>query len=66
MSIELNGAPTDVVDGTTLLALIEAHAGTARGSAVVVDGIVIPRSDWPSFVIGNGQRVELITAVQGG
>jgi sulfur carrier protein len=66
MSIELNGERTHVHDGTTLLTLIEAHAGSTRGSAVVVDGTVVPRSAWPRYVVSDGQRIELITAVQGG
>jgi sulfur carrier protein len=66
MSIELNGEPTDIERGTTLLTLIEVHAGSARGSAVVVDGSVIPRAAWPTFIVDDGQQVELITAVQGG
>ena len=66
MTIVLNGAETTVADGTTLLALIEAHAGTTRGSAVVVDGAVVPRSTWATRTVGDGQRVVLITAVQGG
>lgn len=66
MTIELNGERTDLDDGTTLLVLIESRAGSTRGSAVVVDGTVVPRSAWPTYVVGDGQRIELITAVQGG
>lgn len=66
MSIEVNGVRHDVADGTTLLALIEEHAGTTRGSAVVVDGSVVPRSAWPAYHVRPDQRIELITATQGG
>ena len=66
MSIELNGEPREVAANITLLALIEQHAGTTRGSAVVVDGAVVPRAKWPTTVIEDGQRIELIRAVQGG
>jgi sulfur carrier protein len=66
MKIDLNGAPRELSDGTTLLELIETVAGTARGSAAVVDGAVVSRSDWRSFQVREGQQVELITAVQGG
>jgi sulfur carrier protein len=64
--VDVNGAARELADGTTLLRLIESVAGTARGSAAVVDGAVIARSDWPSFTVVEGQRIELITAVQGG
>lgn len=66
MNVELNGTPTELSEGTTLLALIETRAGNTRGSAVVVDGTVVPRGDWLSYPVADGQRIELITAVQGG
>jgi sulfur carrier protein len=66
VTIELNGAPYDVVVGTTLAELMTVLTGSTRGSAAVVDGEVVPRSAWPAFRLRDGQRVELITAVQGG
>jgi sulfur carrier protein len=66
MNVEVNGNRQVVSDGTTLAMLIEQLAGSTRGSAVVVDGEVIPRSQWSSVELRAGQRVELITAVQGG
>jgi sulfur carrier protein len=66
VKIELNGTMTEAAEGITLLALVEASAGKARGSAVVVDGVVVPRAEWPVYLVGEGQRIELITAVQGG
>lgn len=66
MRIELNGRPQELDDGTTLSALIDAITGSARGSAVAVDGTVVPRSDWAHRELREGQSVEMITAVQGG
>lgn len=66
MRLDVNGSPREVDDGTTLTTMIEAMTGSARGSAVVVDGEVVPRSQWPGFALQPGQTVELITAVQGG
>jgi len=66
VTIELNGAPLDVEPETTLAALMTALTGSTRGSAAVVDDEVVPRSAWPQFRLREGQRVELITAVQGG
>jgi sulfur carrier protein len=66
MNVTVNGQPREVPDGTTVEALIVAETGTLRGSAVVVDGEVVPRSSWPAYVLAAGQVVELITAVQGG
>lgn len=38
----------------------------ARGVAVAVDGEVVPRAEWPTHVIRDGARVEVLTAIQGG
>jgi sulfur carrier protein len=66
MRLEVNGTARDLDDGTTLAAMIEQLAGSTRGSAVVVDGEVVPRSEWCDYALRPGQTVELITAVQGG
>jgi thiamine biosynthesis protein ThiS len=31
-----------------------------------VDGEVVPRAVWDSFALGDGARVEVLTAMQGG
>jgi sulfur carrier protein len=64
--ITLNGGSAEVADGTTVADLITGLTGSARGSAAVVDGEVVPRSSWPATLLREGQSVELITAVQGG
>ncbi|HEV7203046.1 MAG TPA: sulfur carrier protein ThiS [Jatrophihabitans sp.] len=66
MRIELNGQAREISSGTTVGALLLAETGSARGSAAVVDGEVVPRSTWDSHELRDGQVVELITAVQGG
>lgn len=66
MTITLNGRRHELAEGTTVAELIAAATGSARGSAVVVDGAVVPRSAWPATVLPAGAVVELITAVQGG
>jgi sulfur carrier protein len=38
----------------------------ARGVAVAVDGAVVPRSRWSQTLLEAGQRVEVLTAAQGG
>ncbi len=66
MKITLNGDEHEVSGGTTVAALLADVVGTARGSAVAVDGAVIPRAEWPVLVLRDGQQVELVTAVPGG
>ena len=66
MSVLVNGEPRDALDGRTLADVLTEIAGSLRGSAVVVDGEVIPRAQWDELQLRDGQRVEVITAVQGG
>jgi sulfur carrier protein len=66
VSVIVNGAVDEAAAGRTLSELLHARAGGLRGSAVVVDDEVIPRAEWDTYRLRAGQRVELITAVQGG
>lgn len=66
MTIELNGAPRQIRDGTSVAELIREITGAERGTAAVVDGEVVPRSSWATTTLRAGQTVELVTAVQGG
>lgn len=66
MTISVNGSERDFIDGTSLAELIGAVLGSSRGSAAVVNGDVVPRSEWPEYRLHDGLRIELITAVQGG
>ena len=37
-----------------------------RGMAVAVDAEVVPRSEWETVELTEGQRVEVVGAIQGG
>ena len=65
--IYLNGEPRET-DGATIAELL-TQLGVdpqARGVAVAVDGEVIPRGEWPQRRVTHGQRVEALSAMQGG
>ena len=51
-TITLNVKAFDVADGATILDLLD---GRGRGSAVVVDDEIVPRSDWPGYRLRPGQ-----------
>jgi sulfur carrier protein len=63
--VELNGQPHDIGPDTTVGDLVSSLAGDASGCAVALNGVVVPRSDWQRGVTA-GDRVEVLTAVQGG
>jgi sulfur carrier protein len=65
--IFVNGEPRER-EGATIEELL-ADLGVearARGVAVAVDGEVVPRAAWGDRRITEGQRVEALSAMQGG
>ncbi len=66
MNVTVNGESRTLDEGSTLADLLDSEIGSRRGTAAAVDGEVVPRGDWASFSLADGQSVELLTAVQGG
>ncbi len=68
MKILLNGAECDVGKAITIAELVatETLVAGGRGIAVAVDSEVVPRSAWQDMKLKEGQRVELLAAIQGG
>lgn len=66
MSIIVNGVESEIAPGTTVVGLLEALDAPSRGVAVAVDADVIPRSEWETYAVADGARVEVLIAVQGG
>jgi sulfur carrier protein len=68
VNVLLNGEVRELPDRASVARAVVAAGGTpdGRGLAVAVDGQVVPRGEWPSFELGEGQRVEVLHAVQGG
>lgn len=68
ITVHVNGEPHSAAPGTTLLTLLgEAGVGPdRRGVAVAVGDHVVRRADWASHVLEDGDRVEVVTATQGG
>lgn len=66
IAVTRNGQPAELADGTDLVAAVADLVGDGRGTAVVVNGEVVPRSEWPTTVLADGDRVEVLRAAQGG
>lgn len=68
MSAVVNGSPRAVGEGTTIAALVAdlGHDPDGRGIAAALNGEVVPRGAWPSTPVGDGDRVEILTAIGGG
>lgn len=66
----INGEPHEVAIGTTLADALYQRLDVdplhARGVAVAVNDEVVRREDWQDVHLEAGDRVEVITARQGG
>ena len=68
MKVLVNGDETELADGATVLAAVEALdlPAAGRGVAVAVDAEVVPRTQWHAHELEDGARVEVLRAIQGG
>ncbi|AEB47275.1 MULTISPECIES: sulfur carrier protein ThiS [Micromonospora] len=66
MELTVNGVERDVPDGATVADLVRQVTPQQRGVAVAVNGEVVPRTGWPATALRGGDRVEVLSAAQGG
>jgi sulfur carrier protein len=66
MKIVVNGADRVLPDGATVVDVVSAVVERDRGVAVALNGEVVPRGGWPDAALRDGDKVEVLTAAQGG
>jgi sulfur carrier protein len=66
MTVVVNGKRRDLHDETTVADVVRSLVDVERGVAVALDGEVVPRSTWATTRLRDGQRLEVLRAVQGG
>jgi sulfur carrier protein len=68
VNVTLNGERRELGDGARVREAVAATgaAPDVRGLAVAVDGEVVPRGQWDAVELHDGQRIEIVQAVQGG
>ena len=68
MRVVLNGEPRELRAGATVADAVGASgAPESRGGvAVAVEAEVVPRGEWDTRRLAEGERVEILQAVQGG
>ena len=66
--VMLNGEPRDLGGRATVAAAVELAGAPegGRGVAVALDGEVVPRGEWATTEVRDGQELEVLRAVQGG
>ena len=76
MTVVVNGSPRELRAPTSVADLVaelvaelrpdRVGCGSPRGVAVALNGEVVPRGAWAGTQLDEGDRVEVLTAVQGG
>ncbi|WP_313455326.1 sulfur carrier protein ThiS [Stenotrophomonas sp.] len=66
MNIQLNGAPRQLPQSTTVQQLLDLEQLTQRRVAVEVNGEIVTRSLHEGHVLADGDVVEIVHALGGG
>ncbi|MFE2070298.1 sulfur carrier protein ThiS [Streptomyces sp. Ag109_O5-1] len=66
VTISVNGERREIAPGTALDTLVRSLTAAPSGVAAAVNETVVPRGEWPGTALAEGDRVEVLTAVQGG
>jgi len=64
--VVVNGEKQSIANGVTVADLVASLTASPAGCAVAVNDVVIPRPTWSDRVLERDDRVEVLTAVQGG
>jgi sulfur carrier protein len=64
--VVVNGEPRSLASGATLRDAIASLTADTDGCAVAVNDSVVPRGEWAVRLVEPGDRIEVLTAVQGG
>ncbi|AUS78501.1 thiamine biosynthesis protein ThiS [Actinoalloteichus sp. AHMU CJ021] len=66
MRVLINGRAHELAESCTVAGAVAAAGVPARGTAVALDGQLVPRAEWTRTELTPGARLEVLTAVQGG
>ncbi len=66
MQIQLNGEAREVTEGLTLAALISQLGMKADRVAVELNLEIVPRPNWESTILKDGDKLEVVHFVGGG
>lgn len=66
ISVVVNGEARTLPEATSVEALAASLGAGPRGVAVAVNDEVVARSAWAAILVSDGDRVEVLGAMQGG
>ncbi|WP_433165338.1 sulfur carrier protein ThiS [Kribbella sp. CA-247076] len=62
----VNGTATSVPPDRSVAELVREYSDRETGIAVAVNQTVLTRAEWAGTLLTDGDRVEIVSAVQGG
>jgi sulfur carrier protein len=62
----VNGTATDVAPGRSVADVVAEYSDRTTGIAVAVNQTVLTRAEWAGTALRPGDRVEIVSATQGG
>jgi sulfur carrier protein len=66
ISLTVNGERRELPAASTLAEVVATLSKSPTGVAAALNEAVVPRSSWSETVLTAGDRIEILTAVQGG
>ena len=66
MEVLLNSKSISIDVSHTLLMVIESFAIESQTMAIAVNEVVIPRSEWQTTTLSQGDKIDLFQAIAGG
>jgi sulfur carrier protein len=66
ITVQVNGERRSLTAPVVLEALVASFTTAPSGVAAAVNETVVPRTRWAATPLADGDRVEILTAVQGG
>jgi len=66
VQVTVNGRQVNFAGEMSLSTLVGTVSEARSGIAVALNNEVVPKSQWPSVTVHDGDRIEIVTAVQGG
>jgi sulfur carrier protein len=70
IKVIVNGEPSELPDGTSVAEAVTGATGRSgpetAGVAAALNGEVVRRADWAGTPLKDADRLEVLTAVQGG
>ncbi|GAA1586693.1 sulfur carrier protein ThiS [Actinomadura kijaniata] len=66
MQVIVNGQPRELPEGTTVADAVATVTAAGSGVAAAVNDEVVRRADWAATTLRDADRLEVLTAVQGG